>query len=98
MDTNQSGSVLEVKGEKTVPNKAERLAKEDVMLLNLYYCHSLLIVAHIQTQQWLHHSSNPHQQIMGLFILFLFHCPTANTRYFCSSSWPPRKDSHNTRS
>ena len=88
MDTNQSGSVLEVKGEKTVPNKAERLAKEDVMptwsATQFYYCHSLLIVAHIQTQQWLHHSSNPHQQIMGLFILFLFHCPTANTRYFCS--------------
>ena len=31
MDINQSGSVLEVKGEKTVPNKVERLAKEDVM-------------------------------------------------------------------
>ena len=31
MDTNQSGSVLEVNGEKVVPNKAERLAKEDVM-------------------------------------------------------------------
>ena len=31
MDTSQSGSILEVKGKKAVPSKAERLAKEDVM-------------------------------------------------------------------
>ena len=30
-NTSQSGSIPEVKGEKTVPNKVERLAKEDVM-------------------------------------------------------------------
>ena len=96
MDTNQSSSVLEVKGGKTVPNKVERLAKEDVMP-SWFATQSLLLSQ--STNSCTHANtavvaplfkSSPRDRTLYTVLQL--------TRYFCSSSWPPKKDSHNTGS